>query len=139
MSEIITQVDVDAAPEALWGALTTTEGLRSWWTTQAEASDEKVEVRFPDAPMAWELRVDEAVENERLHWHCVGGPPPWVDTDVVFRLEGGPDGGTRVVFDHTGWKDAEEMVRVVTFGWIEMLQRLRAYAASGTPQPYFDF
>ena len=142
MSEIITQFDVDAPAETVWDALTTSDGIRSWWTTRAEVPEgvsAVLRLRFPDAPISWDLRVDEAVENERLRWHCVGGPPPWVDTDILFRLDASPADGTRVLFDHVGWKDAEEMVRVVTFGWVQMFLHLKAYAESGKPQPYFDF
>jgi uncharacterized protein YndB with AHSA1/START domain len=142
VSEIISQFDVDASASTVWKALTTADGIRSWWTTRAEVPEglgTTVKVRFPESPSSWDLRVDEAVENERLRWHCTGGPPPWIETDVLFRLAAAPEGGTRVLFDHVGWKDAEEMVRVVTFGWVEMFQRLRAYVASGKPQPYFDF
>jgi uncharacterized protein YndB with AHSA1/START domain len=142
MSKMITQFDVDAPATAVWKALSTGEGIRSWRTTQAEVPDGPAAVlnlRFPDAPMSWDLRVDEADENERLRWHCVGGPPPWVDTDILFRLVAAPGGGTRVLFDHVGWKDAEEMVRIVTFGWVQMFLRLKDYAEIGKPQPYFDF
>jgi uncharacterized protein YndB with AHSA1/START domain len=142
MSEIITQFDVTAPAATVWQALTTRDGIRGWWTTQAEVpqgTGAVLELRFPDAPISWDLRVDEADENERLHWHCIGGPPPWVDTDILFRLAAAPDGGTRVLFDHVGWKDAEEMVRIVTFGWVQMFLQLKGYAESGKPQPFFDF
>ncbi len=142
MSEIITQFDVDAPTATVWKALASSEGIRSWWTTQAEVRDGAAAVlklHFPDAPMSWDFRVDEADENKRLRWRCVGGPPPWVDTDILFRLGAAPEGGTRVLFDHVGWKDAEEMVRIVTFGWVQMFLRLKGYAETGNPQPFFDF
>jgi uncharacterized protein YndB with AHSA1/START domain len=141
MSGIITQFDVEADPGTVWRALTTGEGIRSWWTTQAEADGPggDLRLRFPDAPMTWDFHVEEATENELLRWRCVGGPPPWVDTDILFRLAAAPEGGTRVLFDHLGWKDADDMVRVVTFGWVQMFLRLKGYAETGTAQPYFDF
>jgi uncharacterized protein YndB with AHSA1/START domain len=142
MSAVLTQFDVDAPRETLWKALTTRDGIRSWWTTQAEVPEgigAVLALRFPDAPISWDLRVDEAVENERLRWHCIGGPPPWVNTDIVFRLADAPDGGTRLVFDHVGWKDAEEMVRIVTFGWVQMFLQLKGYVETSKPQPFFDF
>ncbi|HEX6676244.1 MAG TPA: SRPBCC domain-containing protein [Actinomycetes bacterium] len=71
--------------------------------------------------------------------HRVGGPPDWVGTDVRFTLEAGPGGGTRVVFDHAGFAQVNEMFRIVTLGWAQMLQRLERYAASGEPAPFFDF
>jgi uncharacterized protein YndB with AHSA1/START domain len=143
MSEIITQFDVDAPAAAVWKALTTAQGIRGWWTTQAEVPGGEgavVKLRFPDAPISWDLRIDEATENELLRWHCVGGPPPWVDTEILFRLGDAPDSeGTRVLFDHVGWNDAEEMVRIVTFGWVRMFVRLKAYAETGKSEPFFDF
>jgi uncharacterized protein YndB with AHSA1/START domain len=142
MSGIITQFDVEAPLATVWQALTTPDGIRGWWTTQADVAEGTggvLKLRFPDAPMSWDLRIDEAAEGERLRWHCVGGPPPWVDTDILFRLSAAPEGGTRVLFDHVGWQDSEEMVRIVTFGWVQMFLRLKAYAESGTPQPFFDF
>jgi hypothetical protein len=62
-----------------------------------------------------------------------------VDTDIVFRLTEAPDAGTRVVFDHVGWKDAEEMVRIVTFGWVQMFLQLKGYVETGETRPFFDF
>ncbi len=141
MSEIITQFDVEAPATTVWNALTTPDGIRGWWTTEAEVpagTGAVVKLRFPDAPISWELRIDEAAENERLHWHCIAGPPPWVDTDILFRLAA-RERGTRVVFDHVGWKDAEEMVRIVTFGWVQMFLQLKAYTETGEPQPFFEF
>jgi hypothetical protein len=44
--------------------------------------------------------------------------------------------------DHTGWRDAEEaeeIVRIVTFGWGQILPRLRQYAETGRPAPFFEF
>ena len=142
MSKMITQFDVDAPATAVWKALSTGEGIRSWRTTQAEVPDGPAAVlnlRFPDAPMSWDLRVDEADENERLRWHCVGGPPPVGRHRHPLPARRGAGGGTRVLFDHVGWKDAEEMVRIVTFGWVQMFLRLKDYAEIGKPQPYFDF
>jgi uncharacterized protein YndB with AHSA1/START domain len=142
VSAVLTQFDVDASAETVWQALTTPEGIRGWWTTQADVPGgvgSVVKLRFPNAPNSWDLRIDDADENELLRWHCVGGPPPWIDTDIVFRLASAPDGATRVIFDHLGWKDAEEMVRVVTFGWVQMFLRLKSYAESGEPKPFFDF
>src|ERR671915_818215 len=96
MNEVITQFDVDAPTDTVWQALTTADGIRGWWTTQAEVpagAGAVLRLRFPDAPISWDLRVDEAVENERLRWHCVGGPPPWIGTDVLFRLADASESG----------------------------------------------
>jgi uncharacterized protein YndB with AHSA1/START domain len=141
MTAILMQMDVDAPAERVWTALTTPDGLRSWWTSRADVDPRQGGVSrfsFPDAPMTWDLRTDDAAEGRRLQWHCVGGPPPWVDTDVVFDLTES-DGRTVVRFDHAGWREDEEMVRVVTFGWGQILPRLKQHTETGERVPFFDF
>ena len=137
------QVDVAADKRAVWDALTTHEGITSWWTTRAEVPQGRgavLKLRFPDAPITWDLRVDEAQEPERLVWRCVGGPPPWVDTDITFALSPAAQGdGTTVSFDHVGWRETDQTFRIVTFGWGQMLARLKGFLDGGKPLPYFDF
>jgi uncharacterized protein YndB with AHSA1/START domain len=143
MSEILMQVDVAADRGTVWEALTTRQGIASWWTTRAEVPagpGAVLRLSFPDAPITWDLRVDRADEPERLVWRCVGGPPQWIDTEVAFKLEPAAEGrGTTVRFDHTGWRDTDQMFRVVTYGWGQMLGRLKGFADTGRPMPYFDF
>jgi uncharacterized protein YndB with AHSA1/START domain len=141
VSEILMQVEVAAEPRTVWEALTTQRGIAGWWTTRAEVPPGPggvLKLSFPDAPVTWDLRVDRAEAPERLVWHCVGGPPQWVGTEVAFALDpAGP--GTTVRFDHVGWRDTDQMYRVVTFGWGQMLGRLKGFCDTGRPMPYFDF
>jgi Activator of Hsp90 ATPase homolog 1-like protein len=116
--------------------------VAGWWTTRNQTSGTVGEVDqmwFPDAPMAWELRVDEAVPGKVLARHCVGGPPQWIGTDVRFALEPAPQGGTRILLDHTGFAQVDEMFRIVTLGWAQMLLHLKQYLDSGQPAPFFSF
>jgi uncharacterized protein YndB with AHSA1/START domain len=143
VTKILMQFDVAANQRATWDALTTHEGITSWWSTRAEVPTGPgavLRLSFPDAPITWDLRVDEAGEPQRLRWHCVGGPPQWVDTDIAFALSPTAAGdGTTVYFDHVGWREADQMFRIVTFGWGQVLARLKGFLDSGKPVPYFDF
>jgi uncharacterized protein YndB with AHSA1/START domain len=142
MPDIAIQIDTTADPAATYTALTTTDGVAGWWTTRNQTSGTVGEVDqmwFPDAPMAWELRVDEAVPGQVLARHCVGGPPQWIGTDVRVALEPNPQGGTRVLLDHTGFTQVDEMFRVVTLGWAQMLLQLKQYLDSSQPAPFFSF
>jgi uncharacterized protein YndB with AHSA1/START domain len=142
MADIAIQIDTTADPAATYTALTTTDGVAGWWTTRNQTSGTVGEVDqmwFPDAPMAWELRVDEAVPGKVLARHCVGGPPQWIGTDVRFALEPAPQGGTRILLDHTGFPQVDEMFRIVTLGWAQMLLHLKQYLDSGQPTPFFSY
>jgi uncharacterized protein YndB with AHSA1/START domain len=142
MADIAMQIGVAGDPAAVYSALTTSEGVAGWWTTRNQTSGEVGSVDrmwFPEMPMAWELRVDEAVPGKLLTRHCVGGPPQWIGTDVRMTLEAAPEGGTRLLFDHTGFAQVDEMFRMVTLGWAQMLLRLKQSVESGEPVPFFDF
>jgi hypothetical protein len=39
------------------------------------------------------------------------------------------------LFDHVGWRDTDQMYRVVTFGWGQMLARLKGFLDTGKPMP----
>jgi hypothetical protein len=67
------------------------------------------------------------------------GPPQWIGTDVRFALEPAPQGGTRILLDHTGFAQVDEMFRIVTLGWAQMLLHLKQYLDSGQPAPFFSF
>jgi hypothetical protein len=140
MHHLIQLDGVDAA--AVYAALTTREGITGWWTSHAEVSGAEVgdvlKMRFPDAPITWDMRVAVTDEPARVDWDCFGGPPGWPGTRVVWAIEK-TDAGAVVRLDHAGFPDVNDMFRVVTVGWAQMLLSLKAYLESGHRKPFFDF
>ena len=140
MADIALQIDIAADPADVYTALTTTDGVAGWWTTRNETSSTVGEINryyFPDAPFSWDMRIDAAEPGSLVSWHCIGGPPPWIGTDIRWMIRAKPEGGSLVVFDHTGFAGIDETFRIVTLGWAEMVLRLRDYLESGKPVPYF--
>jgi uncharacterized protein YndB with AHSA1/START domain len=137
----LVQVDgVDAA--AAYAALTTRDGITGWWTSRAEVSGggvgDTLSMSFPDAPFTWDMGVAAADKPARVEWDCTGGPPGWTDTHVVWAIE--PTGtGVVVRFDHAGFAAVDDMFRIVTVGWAQMLLSLKEYLATGVRKPFFDF
>jgi uncharacterized protein YndB with AHSA1/START domain len=135
------QVDgVDA--DAVYTAVTTQPGITAWWTSRAAVSGPKVgdqlSMSFPDAPITWDMRVTRADEPTRVEWDCTGGPPGWPGTQVVWSVEPTAS-GVVVRFDHTRFAAVDDMFRIVTVGWAQMLLSLQAYLTSGVRKPFFDF
>ena len=139
MADMHHLVQVDGAdPAAAYTALTTREGITSWWTSRAEVAGDRLSMSFPDAPMTWDMRVTAAERPTTLEWDCTGGPPGWAGTRLRWGVEP-TDGGAVVRFDHTGFPDVDDMFRVVTVGWAQMLLSLKAHLETGARKPFFDF
>ncbi len=57
-----------AAPEHVYAALTTTEGLAAWWTVETTAPDDTtLRFRFGGVGGA-DMSVVELVTNKRVQW-----------------------------------------------------------------------
>ncbi len=142
MADIHLQVTTTADDKTAYAALTSPEGITGWWSRRADvptAVGEVIRMTFPEAPMTWDLRIDELDEPHRVRWHCVGGPPQWIGTDVAWEVAPADGGGTVIRLDHTGFAEVDDMFRNVTYGWGQMLRHLQAYADTGRPAPYFTF
>ncbi|MER7771878.1 SRPBCC domain-containing protein [Kitasatospora sp. NPDC096140] len=140
MPEIALQFDIAAPREVVLAALTTHDGLTSWWTTAADREEDVLLFDFPEVPEPFRLRVERA-DQERVVWTNAGAfPPHWAGTWISWDLAeqpGAPD-RTRLLFRHGGWQPgSEEGVPAVAGTWAELLVRLKDYAQSGKVQPYF--
>jgi uncharacterized protein YndB with AHSA1/START domain len=142
MAGMFHQVQVDADAKAAFDAITTHEGITGWWTSQAEVPPAEigavVRPRFPDLPMRHELRIAQLDEPTTLVWRCTGGPPGWVGTQIAWNVQAAGTGAV-IRLDHTGWAEVDDMFRIVTVGWAQMLLSLKAYLDSGQHGPFFDF
>ena len=131
------QFDIDADEETVRRALTTEEGIRSWWSRQTELADGVLKPRFPDVPQPFEFQVRG---NGALEWVTGGFPPWWAGTTIGFDVGPNPDGaGTRLHFSHGGYDADNPVIPIVTPAWAQILLRLKGYAETGMPQPFFDF
>jgi len=130
------------AAAAAFDALTTRDGITGWWTSRAEVPGATVgdmaRMSFPDASVTWDMKIAELTAPASVTWDCLGGPPEWVGTRVGWAVEAvGDDAVVRL--DHTGFAEVDDMFRIVTVGWAQMLVSLKAYLETGVRKPFFDF
>ncbi len=133
------QFDIAADDPTLRRALTTTDGIRSWWSIRSDLSDGHLEVSFPDVPQPFEFAARET-PGGIVEWVTGGFPPWWAGTTVSWALAANPDGpGTRLSFRHGGYAADNPVIPIVTPAWAQIVLRLKGYAESGTPNPFFSF
>jgi uncharacterized protein YndB with AHSA1/START domain len=140
--DMLFKTDVGAPAAAAFEAITTTEGLASFWTSDCEAKPEVGSVArfgFPAAPVDLRMRVDELVPGQRVTWSCLGDFPHWAGTTVTWELGPATQGeGSSVFFRHGGWGPdyPESEYSSVAFVWGQVVARLKEHLETGRRDPF---
>lgn len=133
------RVRLHATPQTVYEALTTPEGLRGWWTVDADVNPEVGGVhsfRF-EGVLFNSMQVVELVPHEKVHWKCVEGWNEWLGTEVVFTLTGTEDGGTELLFEHKGLTPNLKCYKMCSKGWEDFIQgSLKDYVNLGEGKPH---
>jgi uncharacterized protein YndB with AHSA1/START domain len=142
MATILLRVPVEAQPKVVYDALSTSEGVKGWWSNHTEGPQgvgSAMHVAFPDAPMTFDFEVTEETAAERVAWRCLSGPPEWIGTDVSFDIQTDDEGNTSVLFAHDGWKTMKQSFPFIAYSWAQILPRLKKLVESGERDPFFNF
>jgi len=131
--------DIQAPPESVFAAITSADGLSSWWTTEVRADDAELGSLFRftfRGAFAPELRITEIEPPTHVAWEGVRGHDAWGATTIRFRLDR-LDAGTLVHFWHQmGPEHSEEAVASANFIWGYYLDSLRLLCETGHGKPY---
>jgi uncharacterized protein YndB with AHSA1/START domain len=81
MNDMCHRIQVNASPQAVFGALTTAEGLRGWWTGDSVAEPlvrSVAEIGFSNRATVFRMEIEELVPARRVVWRCKGDVDEWV-------------------------------------------------------------
>ena len=134
MPDILHRVGIHATPEKVFKALSTIDGLRRWWVTDATGETKKgglIDFGF------CEMQVLESRPKKLVHWKCIRGPKAWIGTEVIFQLKW-KDKQTFIIFTHANWKKPVEFMHHCSTKWAVFLLSLRDWVerSEGRPYPY---
>ena len=131
--------DIQAPPESVFTAVTTGDGLSSWWTTlvTADTAEPGSLFRFMfRGPFNPQLRIIEIEPPSLVAWEGVGGHDPWGPTSLRFEFDR-IDGGTMVRFWHQMGADrTDDAAASANFTWGHYLDSLRLFCETGQGKPY---
>jgi uncharacterized protein YndB with AHSA1/START domain len=104
MTEIRHRVGIQAPAERVYGALTTAEGIASWWWQDARGNadaNHEIECYFGDSAMVV-IDIAETEPDRRVRWRCVTGPDEWLGTTITYDIDPGSE-ETALTLTHAGW------------------------------------
>ncbi|MGK8505913.1 SRPBCC family protein [Nocardia asiatica] len=139
MVDILHRVGIKSPASDVYAALTTTEGLAGWWTTDTRGKGAEVgdvlEFRFGAG--GFDMRVRELEPGKHVLWEVIDGPDDWVGTKLDWNL-GRADDQTIVLFKHQGWKEPVEAMYHCSTKWAVFLLSLKSLVETGkgAPEPY---
>lgn len=141
MADILHRIGIKSSVGHVYNAITTLEGLASWWTEDVKGNPQVgggIEFSFlttsGDLLSRMVMEVQELDDNKAVRWRCVEGPEEWLGTDITFRPSE-QDGQTIVLFGHRNWREAVEATYHCSMKWATFLLSLREYVETGTGKP----
>lgn len=135
---IILAVDIEADPNVVLDALTTTDGLAAFWTPRVNGDAQTgglLRFGFEEAPVDLEVSVSLAdLDSRTVRWDSQGPWPYWAGTSIEWSVV---DSGPRLLFAHRGWTDEQPEVDFgsVAYTWALVLGALKSYTESGVAAP----
>jgi len=139
MSVIRHDIGINADISKVYGALTCTKALSSWWTTDVKGESKEGEILhfgFGDWGAA-QMRVTGLVPDKGVKWRCEKGAPGWENSELTFDLRKEGD-WTYVSFSHD-WKSKDQaLLPHCSTKWAYFLFSLKGLVegTGSTPFPY---
>jgi uncharacterized protein YndB with AHSA1/START domain len=139
MVDILHKVGIKSSAAEVYTALTATEGLTGWWTTDTKGKGTDVGgvVQFRFAAGGFDMKVLELDPGTRVLWEVVDGPEEWVGTHVVWDLSQAGD-YTVVLFKHQGWAEPVDFMHHCSTKWATYLMSLKSLVETGKGAPHPD-
>jgi uncharacterized protein YndB with AHSA1/START domain len=132
MPDIRHLVHIKSTPEKIFKALTTQDGIASWWSPFNNAKPETGSVYRISfgGEYCKDIRVLALDAPRKIEWEIVAATPEWLNTRVTFDIRPGND-CTELRFQHSAWKSYSDMFDQCNHHWGIFLQNLKAYTENG--------
>jgi uncharacterized protein YndB with AHSA1/START domain len=131
-------IRIVAEPDAVFDALTTTDGLTAWWTPAAGSGATGGELVFTmNAPDPCVMHVDEATRPTFVQWTVTecNFERDWVGTRPTFTITPVDGGASEVGFVHQGLTPQLECIDMCRRGWDHYITILRDHVERGEGSP----
>ena len=140
MVDLHHNVPINAAPEKVFTAIATQEGMRGWWTRDATLDSKvggKAEFGFDKRGTVFRMTIDELDHNHRVRMTCRGEPAEWAGTTLEWKIHPMPEGSI-LGFVHSGWRERTDFCSSCNSMWGRLMFRLKDFVETGNANPQWS-
>ncbi|MDM5155058.1 SRPBCC domain-containing protein [Bacillus sp. DX1.1] len=130
------QIIINATSEKVYEAITTAEGFKGWWTTDAKAEPQIgsiAEFGFYNRQAVFQMHIDQLEPGKLVAWTAQHDMPGWKGTKIRFDLNVNENGATIVNFNHSGWESMEGPYAMINTTWGTLMYILKQYVEGNNP------
>ena len=133
------EVQLSTTPEAVFKALTTSEGIAGWCAKSnrlwKDNADEFLSVDFGQVKKL--MRVEKTTPLSGLTWNVLECTlHEWPGTRITFNITPTSDGGSLLKLEHIGLNPQLECFESCSSGWVYFMASLKQYVETGKGTPH---
>jgi len=105
MASLYQVLEIDYDTKTLFGNFKDLDGVRLWWTQDAELVSMNPEVyhfKFPTGTFN-KMEVISRIDNQLLVWKCIDGHDEWKNTKIQFSITSMKNRSSQLHFKHFDW------------------------------------
>lgn len=140
MPDIFHYFTINAPIEKVFDAVSTPQGLSSWWTNQTKGnrmvSSHYILDFGPD--YRWDALVSKLTDHVEFELIITSANADWKGTRIGFQLEALDKSKTMVRFHHLNWPSCNEHYKISCYCWAMYLRILKQNLENGLIVPYED-
>ena len=137
MATIYHQIGIKTSLQKTFNAVSTLDGISSWWTTTTGAPALDGELNFHFGEHCIYTKVTALEKDASIEWTVLGEAGEWLDTRICFNLEKTNE-QTLINFEHNNWQKTTPMFSHCSTKWAVFLLSLKDYLETGTGRPFPD-
>lgn len=126
-----------APPQKIYRAITTTEGIASWWTEETRVGNKIGDINIFDFSKRYhnEMKILNLVPEKLVEWECFAGDKEWIGTKLIFEIEE-RDEASVLRFAHSDWREETDFFASCNYQWGHYMTSLKQYCETGIGNPH---
>lgn len=140
MPKILHRIFIEADPETIQKAITTEQGLKSWWITDVKVEPKEGTISrfgFLGHTTVFHMHIDKLIPNKSVQWTCQGQDDEWKNTKIAFDIKSLENNQSSLTFRHEKWNSTEGYFADCNTTWEHLMVLLKQCAEGKGSEPYF--